>query len=105
MLSDGADAGNIFNDDDYNMTASEVHSELNDNNYCDTIRSTLDKEVDGVSFQSKIAVIGVGFDATKDSNLKTCAGKDNVVDARDEDHLYDLIISLIAEEIGHLHTL
>ncbi|MFK0570904.1 hypothetical protein [Endozoicomonas sp.] len=101
ILSDGDDSGDV-----YNKTADWVHEELNGVDYCGEIRTTLDtQEVDGIPVQSTIAVVGVDYNATSNPNLQTCAGKGNVFDARNADELYDIIIGLIAEEIGHLHTL
>ena len=102
ILSDGMDDGEF-----YGMDNSTFHAQLNELGYCEKIRTELNElpPVDGQNVQSNIAVIGIDYSASDDPNLQACTGEENITDARNKNHLYDIIISLIAEEIGHLHTL
>ena len=81
-----------------------VHRQLLSRNYCDLIRQELSSDmIDGKAISSKIAVIGFDYNMNANENLKRCAGVENIYSARDEDNLYNLIIGLIAEEVGHLY--
>ena len=108
VLSDGEDSGFY---DVIGFSPKARHNLLIDksnnfqNNYCHKIRDTLNQErtEDGVQVQSRIAVIGFDYDIEKNTQLRDCAGANNVYSAQNIDDFYKLIIGLISEEIGHLH--
>lgn len=83
----------------------ELHNELVKEGYCNSIRTTLNQErtEDGIAVQSRIAVIGFDYDVDNNTQLRDCAGDNNVYSAQNIDDFYKLIIGLISEEIGHLY--
>ena len=90
VLSDGEDV------------LKDEHMQLLSRNYCDKIRNGIDATGDNV--RTKIAVIGIDYDAEADPNLKNCAGEDNVFTATNMDDVYNKLIQLISEEVGRLYT-
>ena len=99
VLSDGRDSYT-------NIRYDQIHVKLLEDNYCDKIRDKIDAQtVDGSDVKSQIAAIGFGKGYDKiDGSLSKCAGEGNVFMADDELHLKELILNLIAEEIGHLYN-
>ncbi|WP_434355092.1 pilus assembly protein TadG-related protein [Parasalinivibrio latis] len=92
ILTDGED---WYKDD------SELIYGVNTNvGICQPIRDHLNAK--GVEF--KMAVIGFDYDMNAHQGLKTCVGKDNVFKAENYDEIYNQILELIVEEIGHLHS-
>lgn len=52
--------------------------------------------------QLTLAVIGFDYDLERNQGLKTCVGEKNVHTARDYDDIYNTIVPIIAEAVGHL---
>ena len=90
---------------DYKINFRDHHSKLNDLGYCPRIKQEINRQPSYDSSRPVMArIVGIGFDydVEKNVNLHRCLG-DEIYSARDFNHLYDLIIGLLAEEIGHLH--
>ena len=108
VMTDGIDKGP--DDDsmgmfDYNINFEQHHKELNDLGYCQKIRQKINSQPSSDPnrpVMSRIVGIGFDYDVEENVNLQRCIG-DDLYSARDFDHLYDLIIGLLAEEVGHLH--
>ena len=104
VLSDGKDSPYH---DQIGFSPNGFHKKLISNstgNYCDIIRDTLNKQVvDDENVEAKIAVIGIDYNASDNSNLMDCAGSKNVYTAKNFDDVYNLIIGLIDEEVGRLY--
>ncbi len=97
ILSDGQD----------NYPDSSTLNSLVGAGMCSTITSGLDSritsEVKGEKdVVSKIAVIGFDYNVDENTGLIDCAGVDNVYKAEDKTQILNIILGLIAEEIGHL---
>lgn len=103
ILSDGQDKGPTGYHAKANITA---HTDLLEKSYCDKIRTELNSlEIEGRPVQSRIAVIGIGYDAENDPNLSDCAGPGNVFTAKSMDEVNELLLELVSnsEEVGHLY--
>lgn len=94
ILSDGKD----------NYPDSTTLNSLVNAGMCSTIISTLDSRITskGKEVASKIAVIGFDYDLSTNTGLIDCAGDDNVYKAENKTQILNIILGLIAEEIGHL---
>ncbi|MGF1704308.1 TadE/TadG family type IV pilus assembly protein [Enterovibrio baiacu] len=103
VLSDGEDSvnQNNSNDDRYPGYAA---SRLYNGGLCSNILNDLEAlEVDGRSVEAKIAVIGFDYNIAENPGLQTCAGAENVQSANSYQDIYDNILELISEEVGHLY--
>ena len=120
ILSDGNDYGERFNDINdfvnyenqylnYIGMSDDIHKNMLNDNYCETIRDQLGKEVatvnnQKISVKPRMAVIGIDYDVEKNENLKHCVGEDNVYSAKSMDAVYDRLVELISEEVGRIYT-
>lgn len=86
VLSDGADNQGISKD-------------YYDNGLCNKLRQRFKNKGQTL----KIAVIGFGYDISKNPGLAECADSNNIFKAQSYDEIYSKILSLITEEIGHLY--
>ncbi|WP_194435193.1 TadE/TadG family type IV pilus assembly protein [Vibrio fluminensis] len=90
ILSDGQD------NRDYKKHSSEL---INNHKMCEKIRDELERD------DKEATMYLIGFDYTSGSTnipLDNCVGKDNILYAQNKDQILNKILSLIAEEIGHL---
>ena len=92
VLSDGMD--------NYTSTTSALVNA----GMCSTITDTLDSRLtsSGDEVSSKIAVIGFDYDVNSNIALQNCAGTNNVYKAENTTEILNIILGLIAEEVGHL---
>ncbi len=67
---------------------------------CEPIRNQLNSS----DVEFKMVVIGFDYDMNENKGLKTCVGEKNVFKAENYDEIYNQILELIVEEIGHLHS-
>lgn len=90
ILSDGQDNSS------YKQYSSTL---INSYKMCEKIRDELEKD------DKEATMYLIGFDYTSGSTnipLDNCVGKDNILYAQNKDQILNKILSLIAEEIGHL---
>ena len=101
ILSDGDDKGGFVTTSD--TESATIAETLYGSTYdlCGTIRNTLDNDED---VESKITVIGFGYDVSSNIGLQLCAaaGGGEVFEAENFDEVRTQILKLIVEEIGHL---
>ncbi len=103
VLSDGEDSTNSRNPDD-NRYPGYAANQLYNGGLCSNIIADLEAlEVDGRSVEAKIAVIGFDYNIAENPGLQTCAGAENVQSANSYQEIYDNILELISEEVGHLY--
>ncbi|MEZ8148549.1 TadE/TadG family type IV pilus assembly protein [Enterovibrio norvegicus] len=103
VLSDGEDSTNSRNPDD-NRYPGYAALQLYNGGLCSNIIEDLESlEVDGRPVEAKIAVIGFDYDISANPGLQTCAGAENVQSANSYQDIYDNILELISEEVGHLY--
>ncbi|MEZ8026525.1 TadE/TadG family type IV pilus assembly protein [Enterovibrio norvegicus] len=103
VLSDGEDSTNSRNPDD-NRYPGYAALQLYNGGLCSNIIADLEAlEVDGRSVEAKIAVIGFDYNIAENPGLQTCAGAENVQSANSYQEIYDNILELISEEVGHLY--
>ncbi|PMN71898.1 pilus assembly protein [Enterovibrio norvegicus] len=103
VLSDGEDSVNGQNTHD-NTYPGYAATQLYNGGLCSNIIADLEAlEVDGRSVEAKIAVIGFDYDISANPGLQTCAGAENVQSANSYQEIYDNILELISEEVGHLY--
>ncbi|MEZ9526880.1 TadE/TadG family type IV pilus assembly protein [Enterovibrio norvegicus] len=103
VLSDGEDSVNSENPND-NSFPGYAATQLYNGGLCSNIITDLEAlEIDGRSVEAKIAVIGFGYDISANPGLQTCAGAENVQSANSYQEIYDNILELISEEVGHLY--
>ncbi|MCZ2722870.1 pilus assembly protein TadG-related protein [Marinomonas sp. 15G1-11] len=93
ILSDGAD--------NYQNVANNLYN----GGLCDNIRKDLNsKVISGKNVESAIVVIGFGYNISSNPGIQTCAGSDNVYSAVDYDDIFNTILELIMEEVGHNYS-
>ncbi|TKF34919.1 TadE/TadG family type IV pilus assembly protein [Enterovibrio norvegicus] len=103
VLSDGEDSINGANPND-NRYPGYAANQLYNGGLCSNIIADLEAlEVDGRSVEAKIAVIGFDYNIAENPGLQTCAGAENVQSANSYQEIYDNILELISEEVGHLY--
>ncbi|WP_191602906.1 TadE/TadG family type IV pilus assembly protein [Marinomonas algicola] len=91
ILSDGVDS------------SSSIGRELyTKRNMCQNIRDDLNsKVISGKNVESAIVIIGFDYDIKNSPDLTNCAGGDNVYEATNYDDIFNTILELILEEVGH----
>lgn len=67
---------------------------------CDIVVETLSTG----DITTKMTVIGFDYDLSSNPGLSRCVGTDNVFKAENYDEIYNKILELIVEEIGHIYT-
>ncbi|MEZ8141123.1 pilus assembly protein TadG [Enterovibrio norvegicus FF-33] len=103
VLSDGEDSPNQNNSSD-NRYPGYAALQLYNRGLCDNILSSLESNnIEGRQVEAKIFVIGFGYDIDKNPGLKICAGEDNIQSADSYQEIYDTVLELISEEVGHLY--
>ncbi|WP_325894982.1 TadE/TadG family type IV pilus assembly protein [Grimontia sp. NTOU-MAR1] len=102
VLSDGADwHPDYANDRRYPAYAA---LRLYNAGLCDNIISRLEqRQINGRNVEARIFVIGFGYDIDRNPGLQTCAGAENIQSANSYQDIYDTVLELISEEVGHLY--
>lgn len=93
VLSDGADNEGERNGGDY------ISYRYYSNHLCDYLR----QQFTGKNQTLKIAVIGFDYDTQANPGLAMCADANEILRADTYSEIYNSILSLITEEIGHLY--
>ncbi len=103
VLSDGEDSINENNPYD-NRYPGFIAPLIYQSGLCQNIINDLEsKEINGRNVEAKIFVIGFGYDLEKNPGLKICAGEENVQSADSYQEIFDTVLQLISEEVGHLY--
>jgi tight adherence protein G len=91
ILSDGVDSSSTI--------GRELYTKRN---MCQNIRDDLNsKVISGKNVESAIVIIGFDYDIKNSPDLTNCAGGDNVYEATNYDDIFNTILELILEEVGH----
>lgn len=109
VMTDGIDNGpddDNMNMIDYKINFEDHHEELNNLGYCQRIRQEINNQPSSDPnrpVMSRIVAIGFDYNVDENRNLQDCIGESEIYSARGFDHMYDIIIGLLAEEVGHLY--
>ncbi|EOD78760.1 Protein TadG, associated with Flp pilus assembly [Grimontia indica] len=103
VLSDGIDSANDGNSND-NRYPGYAALRLYERGLCNNIISDLEaKTINGRDVEAKIFVIGFDYNLETNPGLKICAGEDNIQSADSYQEIFDTVLELISEEVGHLY--
>ncbi|USH05071.1 pilus assembly protein TadG [Grimontia kaedaensis] len=100
VLSDGVDSARGQDQRYPGYAALRLYQE----GLCDNIISALESQtISDRDVEAKIFVIGFDYDLETNPGLKICAGEDNIQSADSYQEIFDTVLELISEEVGHLY--